>query len=394
MGRGAEGVHILSMVKAFEAHGYRVRIVSPPGVDPRREAGANVFDLTAESTEMSQGIGAVLKKLARQLPQFAFEMLELFYNLYAYGKLRRALRDLRPSIYYERYAFFSFVGGWLARRMEVPFVVEVNEISGLKRFRGQRFTSLAAWIEKKALANADLVLVVSSFLRRQLCQRGLREERIVVLPNGVDTGKFQPLPKNALIMARYGIKLDDLVLGFVGWFAEWDRLDLLIAQYANLHDEFPAVKLLMVGNGAMRRALEEQIQRGDIGDDARITGPVAREKIQDYISVFDIGVLPHSNLFGSPIVLFEFMAMGKPVVAPAFDPITDVIRHGENGLIFEPGDYRTMRTHLRRLLSDEKLRHEIGRQALVDIRKHHTWPQKAKTVLTALERRVAPVRPL
>lgn len=151
MGRGAEGVHIVSMVKAFEQLGNQVKIISPPSVDPLREAGKSVFQVDSKNI---QGIALLWRRinlLVRSYPQFVFEAFELIYNIYAFFAVWIVAKQFDPDLYYERYAFLSLLGGLNAKRKRIPYVLEVNEISGLMRFRMQFAVKFTGWIEKKYL---------------------------------------------------------------------------------------------------------------------------------------------------------------------------------------------------------------------------------------------------
>ena len=388
LGRGAEGVHISNMVRAFEALGNQVRVLSPPSVDPLRDAGSNVFELGNENSSGDAPVGETIKSIARKAPQFLFEILEMLYNAYGAMSIFGATKAFRPDLYYERYAFYSFCGGMIEKRKRIPFVLEVNEICGIKRFRGQTFTGLATWIEKKIFSRADLIIVVSSFLKKRITERGIPEEKILVLPNGVDIEKFQPDGNRSRIRKKYHLDENDIVLGFVGWFAEWDRLDELILVMERIVASEKNVRLMLVGDGHLRESLERLIESRQLKDHVLITGAVPREEIQDYMSAIDIGVLPHSNEFGSPIVLFELMAMKKAVVAPSLDPITDVIRHQENGMIFPAGDFVSMERSLLSLIREEVLRERLGENARREIQEKHTWRRKAETLFKALDVKV------
>lgn len=389
MGRGAEGVHIVSMVKALESLGHIVEIVSPPSVDLRKEAGCNVFKLDQQTTSPFAFVGRILKFIAQKAPQAIFELFELFYNLYAFLSIRRAVNRFHLDMVYERYAFFSFICGFIAKQKKLPFILEVNEISGIKRFRGQSLVRLTTWIEKKIFENADLITVVSSFLKKSIVARGITADKILVLPNGVDLQKFSidSLDSENTVREKYTLKKETIVIGFVGWFAEWDRLDKIIEIFAELFLSYPSSKLMLVGDGKIMPQLKEKAHKSGIKDHIIFTGPVSRLDVQKYISAFDISVLPHSNEFGSPIVLFEFMALGKPVVAPTLDPITDVIEDGKNGLLFPAGNFVELKHVLGKLLSDKHLREEIGQAARRDIVENHSWECKAEQVISALFKR-------
>ncbi|MFH1215526.1 MAG: glycosyltransferase family 4 protein [Pseudomonadota bacterium] len=387
MGRGAEGVHIANMVNAFECCGHSVSIISPPGVDPRNDAGKDVFELKKKDKDTHFSFGFFLKVFSRKFPQFLFELLEIIYNFYAFFAVGKKLRNAKFDLIYERYAFFGFITGCLAKRRKIPFVLEVNETSGLERFRGQAFISLTNWFEKKILSQADLIVVVSSFLKSKIVERGVAAQKILVLPNGVDLEKFNIESETSSarsIREKYDIRDNDIVFGFVGWFADWDRLDKLIEIFHEVHTSHTGSKLMLVGDGAIRQKLEKQVTDLRLQKNVIFTGPVERNKVQHYIAAIDICVLPHSNKFGSPIVLFEFMAMAKTVIAPMLDPITDVLTNGRTGLLFQVGDFVGLKKILITVLTDESLRKKLGYAAKEEIVENHTWHRKAEQVMRAL----------
>ena len=106
--------------------------------------------------------------------------------------------------------------------------------------------------------------------------------------------------------------------------------------------------------------------------------------MQIFISSIDIFIIPHSNLFGSPIVLFEFMAMSKPVVAPALPPIEDVIVDDINGLLLTPEDKSGLVNKMNLLIAEPKQRDRLGKEAYKMIHANHTWSICGKKILDLL----------
>ena len=111
------------------------------------------------------------------------------------------------------------------------------------------------------------------------------------------------------------------------------------------------------------------------------SGPVSRDVVPAYIDAMDICVLPDSNAFGSPIALFEFMAMGKPCVVPDLGPMRDVIDDNVTGIMFPHGDYAALGRTLSRLIEDSALRNQVGAQAKQIVFKRHTWAANARFVV-------------
>ena len=376
-GRGAEGNHIMAFVTPAESCGHSVTIVSPPGVDPRRSAGAVPLD---KGTSRASGINRLWQLISRRAPQFVFEVSELAYNLYAALRILHTIGREQPSLFYERYAFFLFAGVAAARSRGIPVLLEVNEIGGVPRARRQVFVRLAATIERFVFSRADAIFVVSSYLRDRVITRGARPDTVYVIPNAIDPERFEmPRRHERVRSARQWNNC--VVAGFVGWFDSWDRLDILIDACALVVKDAPKLRLLLVGDGPVTPLLRRRIEEHGLQRHVDLTGPVPRHDVPAYIDAMDICVLPDSNLYGSPMVLFEFMASGKAVIAPDLPPIRDVVTNGENGLIIRPGDTQALADALRTLLRDAALRTRLGENARTYVLENRTFQANADEIL-------------
>ncbi|HAK52024.1 MAG TPA: hypothetical protein DCM54_09010 [Gammaproteobacteria bacterium] len=148
---------------------------------------------------------------------------------------------------------------------------------------------------------------------------GVDPKKIHVLPNAADADTFGPNRFQQSIRPRLGIPENEVVLGFIGWFVSWHNFDLLIEALGRVKDE--GATLLLVGDGDLKEELESlAIQHGCL-DDIVFTGSVPYTEIPEYINAMDICIIPGSNQYRSPIKLFEYMCMGKAVVAPRLEPI-------------------------------------------------------------------------
>ncbi len=115
-----------------------------------------------------------------------------------------------------------------------------------------------------------------------------------------------------------------------------------------------------------------------------LTGAVPRQQVYDYIQTFDIGVLPHSNVFGSPIVMFEMMGLSVPLVLPRLPPIEDVHSDSETALTFPPLDFQACRAAIARYLSDPALREATAARAHAMLISRHTWRDTAARIVGAM----------
>lgn len=385
-GRGAESLHIIHVVEALEALGHTVEIVSPPGVDPRLTAGAAPLDKGGQSA--ARGLSRLWAWMSNHAPQVVFELAELAYNVHAARTVRSALKRRPRAVLYERHACFLFAGVWAARRLGMPVILEVNEVSGFERARGQMLTPIMRAVERFVFSRADHILTVSSLLRDEVVRRGGRPGRVHVVPNAIDPKRFLAPIDSESIRRQQGLS-GKTVVGFVGWFDHWDRLELLIDAVKALSARHPELRLLLVGDGPVTAELRAKTEREGLDEQVIFMGAVPRAQVPACIGAMDICVLPDSNRFGSPMVLFEFMAMGRPVLAPDVPPVRDVICDGENGIVIRPGAGNLYEA-LGRLLDDPGRRAAIGSRARESVLRQHTWDATARQIVAlvhpALER--------
>lgn len=377
-GRGAEGVHITSIVNALEAMGHSVTVVSPPGINPMIHAGNAPVD---KSNVKTKGIDSLWKFISKNLPGFLFEISEIIYNIPAMRNLENVLSTGKYDIIYERYAFYMVAGVIKAKKHKIPFILEANEVSGINdRARKQVFIRLCKVFEKFIFKKCTSIHTVSSYLKNMIIKQGVPDKDIYVTPNAIDPDKFSTSEKSPKLVEKYNLN-NKVVIGFAGWFDEWDRLDLLANVFIKMKKNNPNLVLLLIGDGAVLDNVKNIINANGIQDDVIFTGPVSRKVIHTYLSLLDIAVITHSNEFGSPVVLFEFMGLKIPVVAPNLMPITDVLVDKKTAMIFETLDMHDLENTLQEMINSTDLRVQISDNAYKILMSNHTWHMNSKEIL-------------
>lgn len=377
MGRSSQAMHIRSLVEALKADGHEVTIVSPPGVDPLKSAGMMPF---LRKADRARGLQRIWKYISCDCPQFVFEAFELLYNLFLPFRLLPTLWRQPDAVLYERHAYFMFMGVLLGKWLKHPVVIEVNELAGFTRARGLILERLARKIDAWVFSRADHLLCVSRVLADEATLRGARSERVYVLPNAIDPNRFRsPRPEQS-VRSRLDLE-GSIVIGHVGLFYRWDRLDVLIEVAKSIRDLHPEIKVLLVGDGPEIQNLKQDAFRLGMERVVIFPGPVPRDDVPAYIEAMDICVLPDSNAFGSPIALFEFMAMAKPCVVPDLGPMRDVIEGNLTGIMFPHGDYVALERALLRLVEDSAFRNQVGGRAKQIVFERHTWATNARFVV-------------
>lgn len=384
-GRGAESVHIGSIVRALETMGHEVTVVGPPGVDTLSTEGQPPTDKSAVDT---RGLSVLWKWVSRNLPGAFFELSEIAYNIIAWWRLRDLVRRDKFDLVYERYAFFLVAGAWLAKRRGVPFVLEVNEVSGLaERARRQTFPRICRLFEGALFARCTGILTVSTYLARLASKAGADPSKVFVVPNAVDLEILEPLPRRSDLVARYGLE-GRRVIAFAGWFDDWDRLEMLVRVTHRLKPEHPEIATLMIGDGPQADALRALAIKLGVEGDVVLTGAVQRAEIHEHMALADIAVLPHAALYQSPMVMFEFMARRCPIVGPNVAGVEDVLVDGESAITFERGDEEALIDAIARLLEDPVLGDRLADAAYELLREQHLWSHNAAKILVAA--RLAP----
>ncbi len=376
-GRGVEGVHIREVVRGWRQKGHSVDVAGPPGVTIEDSPGHGAKSLK----------GSLYGLISGFMPEIAFEAIELAYNLKAGSLLDGYFSRNDYGLYYERYAFFNYAGVSKARKKGLPVILEINFMSDnpLVRKRSLILRPLQRLVERRVFNMADGFVAVSSVLKERLVQMGIDGSRVEVMTNAADPDVFNPAISGEKTRRRFGLE-DSLVIGFVGGFYPWHGVGLLLDAFKEICGASKNACVLLVGDGPERKDLEDKVKRNGLEKRVFFAGSVNNKDLPQYLAAFDIAVMPDSNDYGSPMKIYEYMSMARPVVAPRLKPIEDGVTDGVHGLLFTPGDARSLVNALSTLLEKKDLRARMGASGRGHILKEHTWVKNADRVLDLRER--------
>lgn len=365
----AQRVHILEIVQAFRSLGAAVEIASIVDTEVRRSDAAH---------EAGQ---ASWKSFAGRVP-FAYEVLQLAYNLFAIPWLLLKIIRFKPDLVYERYCLFNCAGVIAARLSRRPLVLEVNSPFALEQsMLGEiRARGLAQWMEKVICNMAERVIVVSRPLYRIMHEAGVHDSRLMIMSNGANLAHLSGDGRAAAL--RQELQLEGkVVIGFAGWFRPWHGLEFLIETFAQFRLYERGAVLLFVGDGPAMAGLRDLVQQTGASD-VVFTGPIPHEQMPAYLHVMDIAVQPAANQYCCPMKILEYMGTGKPIVAPRQENIQDLLSEGTDCILFDPGDRQDLASALERLIEQSELRTDLGRAAYDTLmQRGFLWERNAQRII-------------
>src|SRR5262249_55757097 len=177
-----------------------------------------------------------------------------------------------------------------ARDHGIPFLLEVNAPLRVEQVQHRALQNgvLAEALEAHLFQLSDRVLVPSSVLREYVISRGARPARVRMVCNAADPELFCSVPR----APRTGSSRDPFVIGFVGSLKPWHGIQDLLRAFVRLHRRSSAYRLLIVGDGPLRPAIEEIRRREGLTDVIRVTGNVDYAHVPGLLAEMDVAVAP------------------------------------------------------------------------------------------------------
>ena len=240
----------------------------------------------------------------------------------------------------------------VAKKYHIPLVYEVRAFwedaavdqetcrQGDLRYR------LTAYSESHVLRQANAVTTICEGLRQEMIKRGIEENKITVIPNGVDVGRYTyDKPRDVELAQSLNLE-GKLVLGFIGSFYAYEGLDLLLESFPAISAALPDARLLIVGGGLEEENLKQQARELQIEEKVVFTGRVPHDQVEKYYSLIDLACFPRHSLrlteTVTPLKPLEAMAMGRICVASDVGGHNELIRDGETGFLFRTGDVKSL----------------------------------------------------
>ncbi len=271
----------------------------------------------------------------------------------------------------------------VGRRLGIPVVYEMRASwedaavdHGSTREGSLRYR-LSRTLESLALRGADRITTICEGLRRDIEARGIRADKITVIPNAVDTASFSfDLPADQLLRRDLGLE-GATVLGFVGSFYAYEGLDLLIEALAEMLPRQPALKLLLVGGGSHEPMLRRLAADLGVADKIVFAGRVPNSQVQNYYSLIDLLAYPRRSMrlteTVTPLKPLEAMALGRMLLASDVGGHRELICDGKTGFLFPAGDAGALARTVEALLARRDEWDKVRKAGRRFVERERTW---------------------
>ncbi len=370
-------VHVREMVNAFAALGHDVTVLAASRGGPATALDASVVEADGAGwTDTGAAFSADPAQKTWAKERHAMQVSRAHEE-----ELLRRARRTGFDLVYERYTLFGTGGLAAARRLAVPYVVEVNSplLLEQQQYRALHHVAQAEANEAEVLGGADAVLAVSREVRRYVLSKGARPERTHLVPNGVDLARFNPDVEPCPIAGP----AQEFVVGFTGSLKPWHGIDVLMDAFRVLAARCDDYRLLIVGDGPLRSWIDGYARGADLSGRVSVTGWISHDALPGLIKAMDVAAAPYPRMEGfyfSPLKIYEYLAVGKPVVASDVGQVGEAIEDGVTGLLAAPGDARGLAERIERLRLSDELRRTMGDRA-ARAAALHGWRDNARRVV-------------
>jgi len=268
--------------------------------------------------------------------------------------VRKAVKEINPDILHAHYVSHNGVYGALTGFK--PFVVTAWGDDVLIE---PKKSMVKQYLVKYVLRKADLITTNSNSALRTILGFGVDEEKVKLVVHGVDLRVFHPIENKEDLKEELCVKRNyQVVISTRNLEPEYD-VGTFIKAMPYVIDECPNTYFLIVGDGILRRQLEELACKLGVAKNVRFVGSVSNREMPKFLGVSDIYVSASLSDTRS-VSLLEAMACGLPVVVTDLEGNKECVREGVNGFLFSKGDFKALAEKIVYLLGDEDARRRFG----------------------------------
>ena len=368
---GGEGSYTYGLFTALSGLGYDVKVITTNrGVNENAEiAEGNVIRVPTKPLFKLFSFGIQSKKALEKL---STQDLNLVHYTNDYQYIAKGINAPTIATIHHPYA------------AEKRIIKENIGYTDSIHYSLYRRIEFVARMEKKICEKVDRVIAVSNYTAKTLIEEyHVPSKSITVIPNAVDTDRFNPKIDGHAIREKMGLHSEPVIL-FVGRFDHTKGIRYLIEAFSMLINKIPDAKLILVGKGPLKKSLQMSVNNSALKKSVIFYGAASNKELPQIYASSNVVVLP-SLIEGFGIVLLEAMATAKPCVAAKVGGTEDAIEDGVSGFFVPPADSKALFEKLLMLLEDKELSKKFGNASRKRVEKMFTWERVAQQTIELYE---------
>lgn len=251
---------------------------------------------------------------------------------------------------------FLFAGNMFAKFMKIffriPLICSQRSTDNWKKTIHWKLEKITDFLCSMIISNSNAgkkILIEKT---------GIKPDKIVVIPNGIDIKKI------AESVFDKKNNTGEILVGSIGSLRKAKGFDILVEAASIVSRKRRDIKFMILGKGPLESYIRQQITRLGLNETVVLCGFI--ENVYNYMVSFDMVVIP-SRWEGFPVVALEAMACGKPVIATTTGDLPEIVEHGITGLLVEPENPKEMADAILKVASNEKMREEMGKNAMIRV---------------------------
>lgn len=337
--------YIKLFLSNFDKNKYEMELICPGDGLLRREAEelgvkVNIIDMTRE--------------------------ISLIDDYKAYKKLKKVISEINPDIVHIHSSKAGILARLAIRKLKIPCVYNAHGWSfSMKCSEAKK--QIYASAEKVCAKYTDMIVNISTYEQNLALEyKVANSQKMTVIYNGIDLNKYSRGYSRNEILSKLGIPENAYVIGMVGRITEQKSPQTFISIAKEISNIFENAYFILVGDGDLIEEIQRSIEEKQLKDKVIITGWT--NEVAKYISTFDVAILT-SKWEGFGLVLAEYMASGKPIVASNVGGIPNVISHNHNGILIEPNDVEGFINAIIKIKEDKTMANMFIENSYIDVKK-------------------------
>lgn len=342
-------------------------------------ASVKIWDLAVNLHQLGHRVVMFLPKCGFQGLNPPFSIIEIpiinlpgmrafSFNFFLVLRLISFYVNSRPDVVYLRRTN-TIVPLIFARLTRALFFFEVNDDPYRNLYINRNISSfirnkLSIRLDLLNLKLSDRIYIISREIMEKISKLNpfIDSSKFTLMPSGANTDVFFPIPRSEAVKAA-GLDSEKEYVGFVGTMLCHQGIDVLIQAAAEIINQRPECRFLVIGEGPMRRKWQEWVERIGLGRVFLFTGQISYRHLPAWINAMDVCVAPYSAHAGfrSPVKIFDYLACGKPVVASRIMGTTDMFSDIPSVFLVTPECPKELCQATVALLKDPIFREDIGR---------------------------------